>query len=213
MRLRMRARIRRSARPHFEGREYERFRRARAFNNRAVSARFHDWLKANPPQSCDNPLRIVLQDILPMPTFVLIVLLAAVGGVAAVTQQVFNANLRYALNSAAWAGVVSYAVGLACVVALALASGDPLPSFAVARGTSWYLWTGGALGAFFIIMAIFLVPKLGAATFIALFVVGQMLASLVLDHFGLFGLEKHAASPVRLAGAALLVAGVVLIRR
>jgi len=148
-----------------------------------------------------------------MPTFVLIVLLAAVGGVAAVTQQVFNANLRYVLNSAAWAGVVSYAVGLACVFALALASGDPLPSFAIARGASWYLWTGGALGAFFIIMAIFLVPKLGAATFIALFVVGQMIASLVLDHFGLFGLEKHAASPVRLAGAALLIAGVVLIRR
>ena len=148
-----------------------------------------------------------------MPTTILISLLAAVAGVAVITQQVFNTNLRGVLDSAAWAGVVSYAVGLICVVALALASRDPLPSFAAARGASWYLWTGGALGAFFIIMAIFLVPKLGAATFIALFVVGQMLASLVFDHFGLFGLEKHAASPVRLAGAALLIAGVVLIRR
>ena len=148
-----------------------------------------------------------------MPTTILLFLLVAVAGVAAVTQQVFNANLRGVLNSAGWAAVVSYAVGLISVFAFALASGDPLPSLAVARGASWYLWTGGALGAFFIIMAIFLVPKLGAATFIALFVVGQMLASLVLDHFGLFGLEKHAASPVRLAGAALLIAGVVLIRR
>ncbi len=148
-----------------------------------------------------------------MPTIILPFLLAAVAGVAAVTQQVFNANLRGVLDSAGWAAVVSYAVGLICVLGLALASGDPLPSLAVARGSSWYLWTGGALGAFFIIIAIFLVPKLGAATFIALFVVGQMFASLVFDHFGLFGLEKHAASPVRLAGAALLIAGVVLIRR
>ena len=148
-----------------------------------------------------------------MPTTILLFLLVAVAGVAAVTQQVFNANLRGVLNSAGWAAVVSYAVGLISVFAFALASGDPLPSLAVARGASWYLWTGGALGALFIIIAIFLVPKLGAATFIALFVVGQMLASLVFDHFGLFGLEKHAASPVRLAGAALLIAGVVLIRR
>ena len=148
-----------------------------------------------------------------MPTIILPFLLAAVAGVAAVTQQVFNANLRGVLDSAGWAAVVSYAVGLICVLGLALASGDPLPSLAVARGSSWYLWTGGALGAFFIIIAIFMVPKLGAATFIALFVVGQMFASLVFDHFGLFGLEKHAASPVRLAGAALLIAGVVLIRR
>ena len=148
-----------------------------------------------------------------MPTIILPFLLAAAAGVPAVTQQVFNANLRGVLDSAGWAGVVSYAVGLICVLGLALASGDPLPSLAVARGSSWYLWTGGALGAFFIIIAIFMVPKLGAATFIALFVVGQMFASLVFDHFGLFGLEKHAASPVRLAGAALLIAGVVLIRR
>ena len=148
-----------------------------------------------------------------MPTIILPFLLANFTLVPAVTQQVFNANLRGVLESPGWAAVVSYAVGLICVLGLALASGDPLPSLAVARGSSWYLWTGGALGAFFIIIAIFMVPKLGAATFIALFVVGQMFASLVFDHFGLFGLEKHAASPVRLAGAALLIAGVVLIRR
>ena len=82
-----------------------------------------------------------------MPTIILPFLLAAVAGVAAVTQQVFNANLRGVLDSAGWAAVVSYAVGLICVLGLALASGDPLPSLAVARGSSWYLWTGGALGA------------------------------------------------------------------
>jgi transporter family-2 protein len=148
-----------------------------------------------------------------MPTTILLSLLAVLAGVSVVTQQVFNANLRGVLNSAAWAGVVSYAVGVVCMVVFVVAARDPVPSLAAARNVPWYLWSGGALGALFIAAAIFLVPKLGAATFVALLVAGQMLASMAYDHFGAFGLEKHAASPTRLFGAALLIAGVVLIRR
>ena len=66
--------------------------------------------------------------------------------------------------------------------------------------------------AIFIALAIFLIPKLGAATFIALLVAGQMLCSLAFDHFGLLGIPVHPASLVRLAGAAFLILGVVLIR-
>jgi bacterial/archaeal transporter family-2 protein len=148
-----------------------------------------------------------------MPTTIILSLLAVLAGVSVITQQVFNANLRGSLQSAAWAGVVSYAVGVICMIVFVLAMRDPVPSLSVARSVPWYLWSGGALGALFIAAAIFLVPKLGAAAFVALLVAGQMLASMVYDHFGLFGLEKHAANPVRLLGAALLIAGVVLIRR
>jgi transporter family-2 protein len=73
-------------------------------------------------------------------------------------------------------------------------------------------WTGGVFGALYIAVSIFLLPRLGAATFIALLVSGQMLGSLAFDHFGVLGLTAHPASPVRLAGAGLLVVGVVLIR-
>ncbi|EKS27498.1 DMT family transporter [Afipia felis] len=148
-----------------------------------------------------------------MPTTIFLSLLAALAGAAVVTQQIFNANLRGVLNSAPWAGLVSYAVGTLCMIAFILATRDSVPSLSMVRGAPWYLWIGGALGAVFIALAIFLVPRLGAAAFIALLVAGQMLASMAFDHFGAFGLEKQAASPVRLFGAALLIAGVVLIRR
>jgi transporter family-2 protein len=39
-----------------------------------------------------------------------------------------------------------------------------------------------------------------------------MVCSLLVDHFGVLGVPQHSASPVRLAGAALLILGVVLIR-
>lgn len=148
-----------------------------------------------------------------MPTTIALSLLAFIAGVAVVTQQIFNANLRFLIQSAAWSGFVSYFVGTLCMIAFIVAMRDPLPSLAVARTVPWWAWSGGALGAVFIALAIFLVPKLGAAAFIALLVAGQMLASMAYDHFGAFGLEKHVASPTRLFGAALLIAGVVLIRR
>jgi bacterial/archaeal transporter family-2 protein len=57
-----------------------------------------------------------------------------------------------------------------------------------------------------------MVPRLGAATVLALIVVGQMIGSLAFDHFGAFGIPQHSANPLRLAGAALLVLGVALVR-
>lgn len=54
--------------------------------------------------------------------------------------------------------------------------------------------------------------RLGAATTIALIVVGQMLGSLAFDHFGVLGIQAHPASLVRMAGAGCLILGVVLIR-
>jgi transporter family-2 protein len=56
------------------------------------------------------------------------------------------------------------------------------------------------------------VPRFGAATVLALIVVGQMLGSLTFDHFGLLGVPQHPANPIRLAGAAFLIFGVILIR-
>lgn len=138
--------------------------------------------------------------------------LAAAAGVSIVVQQVLNANLRAAIGSAAWSGFASYLVGLVCMALLAIAMGDPIPTGVVAR-IPWWSWSGGMFGAVFIAFAILLVPKLGAATFIALLVAGQMLASVTLDHFGWLGLAQREIDLPRMIGVLLLIGGVVLIRR
>lgn len=140
-------------------------------------------------------------------------LLALGAGFSIVVQQVLNTNLRTALNSAAWSGFVSYAVGLACMALLIVALRDPLPSASVAARIPWWGWSGGVFGALFIGLAIVLVPQLGAAAFIALLVAGQMLASVAFDHFGWMGLPQRPLDGPRLVGIALLVGGVILIRR
>jgi transporter family-2 protein len=148
-----------------------------------------------------------------MPDVLFLSILAILGGVSVAIQQVLNANLRMALDSAAWSGFVSYFVGVACMALLALALRDPIPSVAVAGRVPWWAFSGGLFGATFIALAIFLIPKLGAASFIVLLVTGQMLASVMVDHFGWFGLHEHPIDLSRLVGTALLVGGCVLIRR
>ncbi|MFC7737741.1 DMT family transporter [Roseomonas sp. GCM10028921] len=141
------------------------------------------------------------------------ILLAVAAGVSIVVQQALNSNLRITLNSVVWSGFISYFVGVVCMALLALALREPLPSASVVARIPWWAWSGGLFGAVFIGFAIFLVPQLGAATFIALLVTGQMLSSVTFDHFGWLGLPQRSIDMPRLIGVALLIGGVILIRR
>jgi transporter family-2 protein len=139
--------------------------------------------------------------------------LAMGAGVSFVVQQAVNADLRSGLGSAAWAGFVSYLGGTLCMLVLAVAVRDSIPSAAAVLRSNWWAWSGGFFGAIYIAVSILLVPRLGAATFVALLIAGQMIASLAFDQFGWFGLTQRTADPLRVFGALLLVAAVILIRR
>jgi len=143
----------------------------------------------------------------------LAMLAAMTAGAAVVVQQGLNAQLRGLLGSAAWSGVVSYAVGLACMLLLAASLRDPLPSPAILARIPGWAWSGGAFGAVFVGLAIVLVPRLGAAPFIALLVAGQMLAAVAIDHLGWLGLAQRPLDGARTLGIVLLVGAVMLIRR
>lgn len=148
-----------------------------------------------------------------MSNMIFSILLAFGAGVSIVIQQALNSNLRTELNSAAWSGFVSYAAGLACMALLVIALREPLPPVGAMARIPWWAWTGGVFGAIFIGLGIVLVPKLGAATFIALLIAGQMIGSVVFDHFGWLGLAQRSIDLSRIIGVLLLVAGVLLIRR
>ena len=94
----------------------------------------------------------------------------------------------------------------------ALALREPTPSLAIAARSHGMSWTGGLFGAIYIAISILLLPRLGAATVIALIVAGQMIGSLAFDHFGFFGLPVHHVTFPRIAGVLFLLAGAVLVR-
>ena len=88
----------------------------------------------------------------------------------------------------------------------------PLPSASKLGQAPWWVWIGGALGAFYVAASIVTAPKLGAAQLVALVVAGQALAGLVVDEFGWVGFEPKHISAGRVAGMVLVGAGVALVR-
>jgi transporter family-2 protein len=76
-----------------------------------------------------------------------------------------------------------------------------------------WAWFGGLLGAAYVAATTVLGPRLGAATLLALTIGGQMVAALLVDHYGVIGFPQTPFTPARLVGVVLLVAGVLLIMR
>ncbi len=141
------------------------------------------------------------------------VLLALGCGVGMALQVGFNGQLRSRFGHPLPAAITNFVVGLGCLLGLALATGVSVPTRPVLAQVPWWGWLGGLMGAVYIGATASHAEKLGATGWLAAIITGQVLTSLVLDHFGLIGFTRQTIGPTRLLGAALLVLGVVLVLR
>jgi bacterial/archaeal transporter family-2 protein len=128
-------------------------------------------------------------------------------------QAGLNAQLRLLLPHPVIAALISFLVGSGILAVVSLFLRINWISSSRLSSAPWWLWTGGIFGANYVLVALILAPRLGAATLIGLTVTGQMISSVVLDHFGLVGYPLHPVSAGRLVGAGLLLVGTLLIQR
>lgn len=143
----------------------------------------------------------------------MLVLIAFVAGGLLAIQAAVNAKLGRGLDSPPMAAFVSFVVGLIGLLIYLTFSHPALPSAGALSQIPLWAWMGGLLGAAYVVVTIVVTPRVGVATLTGFVVAGQLFASLILDHFGLFELPKHSLSLGRLLGALLLLAGVVLLKR
>jgi bacterial/archaeal transporter family-2 protein len=141
------------------------------------------------------------------------VLIALVAGACAPTQAGINSQLRLWTHDPVLAAMISFFVGTVALAAYVLLLRVPFPPIKTMPELPLWLWSGGLLGAFLVVVSIVLAPKIGAANLMGLMIAGQMVSSIVLDHFGVVGYEIHPTTVWRLIGVAFLVAGVVLIKK
>lgn len=141
-----------------------------------------------------------------------LLIVALVLGVLLPVQVGVNAQLRTATGQPVLAAAISFAVGAVALFVLTGALRTPLPTGVVARAP-WWGWTGGVLGAAYVLGTILLAPRLGAATLTGAVIAGQLGAALALDHFGVIGFARQPITPVRALGAVLLALGVFLVQR
>jgi len=77
----------------------------------------------------------------------------------------------------------------------------------------WYIWMGGLIGAIFVGYITWVNQQQGVALTFALVVAGQIFISLLIDHFGLFGSAIRTITLEKLVGAALIIGGIILIKK
>jgi transporter family-2 protein len=139
-------------------------------------------------------------------------LLAVLVGAGLTVQVGMNATVRAVIGSPVIATIVNFAIGLAALVMVALASGARVVPGSTAVVPAW-AWLGGLLGAVYVASTTVLGPRLGAAALLALTLAGQMVAALVVDKYGVIGFPQNPVTPARLLGAVLVITGALLIIR
>lgn len=141
----------------------------------------------------------------------LLYLVAFGAGVVLIVQVGVNTSLRAAVGNPVMAALISFLIGSVALLAFLLLMRTPWPARAQLSAVPAWMWLGGVLGAFYVVSTIIVGPRIGAAALLALIVLGQLVTSLLVDHFGWLGFPEHPVTPLRLLGAVMLFGGMLLI--
>ena len=149
-----------------------------------------------------------------MRTTLLLCLLAVGAGALIPVQAAANAALSKSIEgNVAFAALTLFVVAGATALLAVVLLGARIPPVGTLRAAPAWTYVGGLIVAAYVLTITFLVPRLGVGTAISFIVTGQIAAALVIDHFGLLRSLTVPLTPVRVLGAALMVAGVFLALR
>ncbi|MDO9382633.1 MAG: DMT family transporter [Hyphomicrobiaceae bacterium] len=138
--------------------------------------------------------------------------LAIIAGALISLQAPINVMAGQRLGHVLGGATLSFVVGTLFLLAVVLIGVRDQIDLSKLTQMSPLLFLGGILGAFYVAMSIWLTPKLGIGAVISLGIAGQVVASLALDHFGLFNLAAREVTLGRASGAVLVVAGALMVR-
>lgn len=143
------------------------------------------------------------------PTFAAIMLLTGIG---IPILAALNGGLGARLGSPLAASTILFGLAFLIAATGALATGT-LGQIRFSSDIPLHFYFGGLFVAFYVISVTFIAPKFGVGNAIFFVLVGQLASAAVIDHFALFGSMRFPVDAKRLAGIALMVAGVWLARR
>lgn len=138
--------------------------------------------------------------------------LLLVVGALLVLQAAANAQLSAATRNPSAASALQLAIGTVLLAVAVVVTGTAATFGQLTGVTGWHL-LGGLGSAVYITAGIVLFPRLGALVTVGLFITGQMLASVVLDTFGLLGVATAPLTGATVAGTLAVLAGATLIAR
>ncbi len=133
------------------------------------------------------------------------------GGLIAI-QPALNADVARRIGTPVGAAFMSILISFSLSAVYLLVTRQTFP-IATLAAVPWYLWFGGVIGFLFVIGALSVAPFLGGALLFASLVLGQMVAAVIADRFGIGGYPVQPISLWRIGGVVLVVAGVFVFQR
>jgi len=139
--------------------------------------------------------------------FVSMIGLALLVGLLIPFQGIVTASLSQKLEHPYLSAFVNFFGGCLIFIIALMFSSATLPTIKKITSMPWYLYTGGLIGSIFILGALFALPKIGSTAFFGLVVLGQLLMTALVDHYGLLGMPVHKIDIYRVLGVLLLLMG------
>jgi transporter family-2 protein len=140
-------------------------------------------------------------------------LIGIVVGMLLAIQVAINGHFGVLLHAPVHAALISFATGTAILFLINLSQRNfKNISNTWQQRSPWWVWLGGILGATYIFMNAFLVPSLGTGTVVVLSLLGQILSSTFVDHFGLLGAKRNPIVRLQILGLIIMIIGVVCIK-
>jgi bacterial/archaeal transporter family-2 protein len=132
-------------------------------------------------------------------------------GIGLPIQVAMNGQIRTMLGHPLWGAITNFLVGLLVLLVVAALMRAPIPTVALLAKPPAWTWCGGLIGALFVTSAILAGPKIGSATFFTIIIAGQLLTSVVLDHFGVLGFPHNPINFWRITGVLMLIVGAIMV--
>jgi len=141
---------------------------------------------------------------------IIVIFVGLIGGVAVGTQAPIAGAMAQRVGGASSSFIVHLGGAIASLMLLVIRKGELIHEW---RDLPWYMLGCGAFGLILYLSLSHTIPKIGATSAITLLIVGQLLAGLVIDHFGAFGVPIKEVGATRIAAAVLLLSGAILMVR
>lgn len=138
-------------------------------------------------------------------------LMAFAAGLGITLQTTLNAQLAKGIGGdPVAAALFSFTVGAVCVGVYSLVRGEIIPSLIAISTQPWWSLLGGILGSCALLSYVVLAPRIGLSALLGLAIAGQILSSLMIDHFGLLGATERPVSLIKLAGTVIMLLGLIV---
>ena len=142
----------------------------------------------------------------------LLAVLALATGAMIPLQLAFNGQLGQSLRSTYAGAFYVFVVGLFAVAIIMVVANERWPRPADLANVPATAWLGGLIAAIYIVAVVFLVPRLGVGSTAVIIIAGQIIAAMVMDHFGAFGTPESPVTVARFGGASMVLFGAAIVK-